>query len=127
MTTKNLDKFFKKANKVISSYEDKLSVLDYDYFIISNVIFMSDTEYYYCFIVFKDNQVIEKIAINKASDYSKTFKDLSIKYKTNVIYNYNDLTTAQLNYLDKIDDANKLDKEYLQELARQRITHLNNS
>lgn len=127
MTTKNLDKFFKKANKVISSYEDKLSVLDYDYFIISNVIFMSDTEYYYCFSVFKDNQVIEKIAINKASDYSKTFKDLSIKYKTNVIYNYNDLTTAQLNYLDKIDDANKLDKEYLQELARQRITHLNNS
>jgi len=106
MTTKDLDKFFKKANKVISSYEDKLSVLDYDYFIISNVIFMSDTEYYYCFSVFKDNQVIEKIAINKASDYSKTFKDLSIKYKTNVIYNYNDLTTAQLNYLDKIDDAN---------------------
>ena len=49
MTTKDLDKFFKKANKVISSYHHKMA------------------------------------------------------------------------------DANKLDKEYLQELARQRITHLNNS
>lgn len=45
MTTKELDKFFKKANKVISSYEDKLSVLDYDYFIISNIVFTSDTDY----------------------------------------------------------------------------------
>ena len=55
---------------------------------------------------FKDNQVIEKIAVDKASDYSKTFKDLTIKYKTNVIHNYNDLTTSQLNYLDSVDDDN---------------------
>ena len=106
MTTKELDKFFKKANKVINSYEDKLSVLNYDYFIISNVVFTSDTDYYYCFSVFKDNKVIEKIAVNKASDYSKTFKDLSIKYKTNVIYNYNDLNNTQLNYLDSFEDNN---------------------
>lgn len=106
MTTKELDKFFKKANKVISSYEDKLSVLDYDYFIISNIVFTSDTDYYYCFSVFKDNQVIEKIAVNKASDYSKTFKDLSIKYKTNVIYNYNDLNDKQLRYLESLEDNN---------------------
>ena len=106
MTTKDLDKFFKRANKIIDSYEDKLSVLDYDYFIVSNIVFTSDADYYYCFSVFKDNQVIEKIAVNKASDYSKTFKDLSIKYKTNVIYNYNDLTTKQLKYLDNIDDDN---------------------
>ena len=106
MTTKELDKFFKRANKVINSYEDKLSVLDYDYFIVSNIVFTSDADYYYCFSVFKDNQVIEKIAVNKASDYSKTFKDLSIKYKTNVIYNYNDLTTKQLKYLDNVDDDN---------------------
>ena len=106
MTTKELDKFFKRANKVINSYEDKLSVLDYDYFIISNIVFTSDADYYYCFSVFKDNQVIEKIAVDKASDYSKTFKDLSIKYKTNVIHNYNDLTTKQLKYLDNVDDDN---------------------
>lgn len=106
MTTKELDKFFKRANKVINSYEDKLSVLDYDYFIVSNIVFTSDADYYYCFSVFKDNQVIEKIAVNKASDYSKTFKDLSIKYKTNVIHNYNDLTTKQLKYLDNVDDDN---------------------
>ena len=106
MTTKDLDKFFKRANKVINSYEDKLSVLDYDYFIVSNIVFTSDADYYYCFSVFKDNQVIEKIAVDKASDYSKTFKDLTIKYKTNVIHNYNDLTTSQLNYLDSVDDDN---------------------
>ena len=106
MTTKDLDKFFKRANKVINSYEDKLKVLDYDYFIISKIVFTSDADYYYCFSVFKDNQVIEKIAVDKASDYSKTFKDLTIKYKTNVIYNYNDLTTRQLDYLDSVDDNN---------------------
>ncbi len=104
MTTKDLDKFFKRANKVINSYEDKLSVLDYDYFIISNVVFTSDKEYYYVFSVFKDNQIIEKVAVDKASDYDKTFKDLSIKYKTNVIYNYNDLTYKQLCYLDSLND-----------------------
>ena len=106
MTTKDLEKFFKRANKIVDSYEDKLSVLDYDYFIISNIVFTSDTEYYYCFSVFKDNQVIEKIAIDNKSDYDKTFKELSIKYKTNVIYNYNDLTTRQLNYLDELEDKN---------------------
>ena len=106
MTTKDLDKFIKRANKVISNYEGKLSVLDYDYFIISNVVFTSDTDYYYCFSVFKDNKIIEKISVNDASEYSNTFKDLSIKYKTNVIYNYNDLTTRQLDYLDSVDDNN---------------------
>lgn len=106
MTTKDLDKFFKRANKVINSYEDKLSVLDYDYFIVSNIVFTSDVDYYYCFSVFKDNQIIEKIAVDTASDYSKTYKDLTIKYKTNVIHNYNDLTTSQLNYLDELEDSN---------------------
>lgn len=106
MTTKELDRFIKRSNKIINSYEDKLRVLDYDYFIISNIIFTSNIEYYYCFSVFKDNQIIEKIAVDNKSDYDKTFKDLSIKYKTNVIYNYQDLTTRQLNYLDSIDDNN---------------------
>ena len=106
MTTKDIEKFIKRANKIVDNYEDKLGVLDYDYFIISNVVFTSDTEYYYCFSVFKDNQVIEKVAIDNASDYSKTFKDLSIKYKTNVIYNYNDLTTRQLHYLEDLEDNN---------------------
>ena len=106
MTTKDLEKFFKRANKVITNYEGKLSVLEYDYFIISNVIFTSDKDYYYCFSVFKDNQIIEKIAVNNTSDYKKTFKELSIKYKTNVIYNYNDLTYTQLCYLDSLDDKN---------------------
>ncbi len=31
-----------------------------------------------------------------------TTRDLSIKYKTNVIYNYNDLTYTQLCYLDSL-------------------------
>lgn len=106
MTTKDIEKFIKRANKIVDNYEDKLGVLDYDYFIISNIVFTSDTEYYYCFSVFKDNQVIEKVAIDNASDYSKTFKDLSIKYKTNVIYNYNDLTTRQLHYLEDLEDNN---------------------
>ncbi len=119
MTTRDLEKFFKKANKVINSYEDKMSVLDYDYFIISNVVFTSDADYYYCFSVFKDNQVIEKIAVNDASDYSKTFKDLSIKYKTNVIYNYNDLTNKQLKYLDSLDD-NHLNKDEIQNILFKR-------
>ena len=119
MTTRDLEKFFKKANKVINSYEDKMSVLDYDYFIISNIVFTSDADYYYCFSVFKDNQVIEKIAVNDASDYSKTFKDLSIKYKTNVIYNYNDLTNKQLQYLDSLDD-NHLNKDEIQNILFKR-------
>ena len=106
MTTKDLEKFFKRANKVISNYEDKLSVLDYDYFIISSVIFTSDVDYYYLFSVFKDNKVIEKIPIYDASDYNKTFKDLALKYKTNVIYNYKDLTYTQLDYLKSVDDDN---------------------
>lgn len=119
MTTKDLEKFFKRANKIVDSYEDKLSVLDYDYFIISNIVFTSNTEYYYCFSVFKDNQVIEKVAIDNASDYDKTFKDLSIKYKTNVIYNYNDLTTRQLNYLDELDDKN-LNKDEIADILFKR-------
>ena len=106
MTKKELDSFFKRANKVITNYENKLNTLNYDYFIISNVIFISDTEYYYLFNVFKDNQIIEKIPINNTSDYNKTFKELSIKYKTNVIYNYNDLNYKQLMYLDSVDDDN---------------------
>lgn len=104
MTTKDLDKFFKKASKVIDSYEGKLKILDYDYFIVSNVIFTSDTDYYYCFSVFKDNKVVEKIAVNDSKDFSKKFKELSIKYKTNVIYNYNDLNDRQLKYLENLED-----------------------
>jgi len=103
MTTRDLEKFFKKANKIISSYEDKLSVLDYDYFIISSVVFTSESDYYYLFSVFKDNQIIEKVSVD-SKDYNKAFKDLSIKYKTNIIYNYNDLNSKQLKYLDSLDD-----------------------
>lgn len=110
MTTKDLNNFFKKANKIINDYEDKLNVLDYDYFIISNVIFISDADYYYCFSVFNNNKIIEKILIDDASEYNKTFKDLSIKYKTNVIYNYDDLTTNQLEYLNNSDD-DKINKD----------------
>jgi hypothetical protein len=106
MTTKDLDKFFKKANKVLNSYEDKLSALNYDYFIISSVIFTSDTDYYYLFSVFKDNKIVDKIPVNDASEYNKVFKELSIKYKTNIIYNYKDLTSSQLDYLENISDDN---------------------
>lgn len=104
MTTKDLDKFFKKASKVINNYEGKLKILDYDYFIVSNVIFTSDTDYYYCFSVFKNNKVIEKIVVNDSKYFNKTFKELSIKYKTNVIFNYNDLTYRQLKHLDNLED-----------------------
>lgn len=106
MTTKDLDKFFKKANKVLNSYEDKLSALNYDYFIISSVIFTSDTDYYYLFSVFKDNKIVDKIPVNDASEYNKVFKELALKYKTNVIYNYKDLTSSQLDYLENISDDN---------------------
>lgn len=106
MTTKDLDKFFKKANKVLNSYEDKLSALNYDYFIISSVIFTSDTDYYYLFSVFKDNKIVDKIPVNDASEYNKIFKELTLKYKTNVIYNYKDLTSSQLDYLENISDDN---------------------
>ena len=109
MTTRDLDKFFKKANKIISSYEDKLSSLNYDYFIIASVVFTSDTDYYYLFSVFKDNQIIEKVSVD-SKDYNKAFKDLSIKYKTNIIYNYNDLNSKQLKYLDSLND-NHLNKD----------------
>ena len=34
MTTKDLENFFNRANKLLDSYNDKMSVLDYDYFII---------------------------------------------------------------------------------------------
>lgn len=120
MTTRDLDKFFKKASKVIDNYEGKLKILDYDYFIISNVIFTSDKDYYYLFSVFKDNKVIDvKVVVNDSKDYDKTFKDLSIKYKTNVIYNYNDLTYTQLCYLDSLDDRH-LNKEEISSIIFKR-------
>lgn len=119
MTTRDLDKFFKKASKVIDNYEGKLKILDYDYFIISNVIFTSDKDYYYLFSVFKDNKVIDKVVVNDIKDYDKTFKDLSIKYKTNVIYNYNDLTYTQLCYLDSLDDRH-LNKEEISSIIFKR-------
>lgn len=119
MTTKDLNNFFKKANKIINDYEDKLNVLDYDYFIISNVIFISDADYYYCFSVFNNNKIIEKILIDDASEYNKTFKDLSIKYKTNVIYNYDDLTTNQLKYLNNSDD-DKINKDEIADILFKR-------
>ena len=119
MTTRDLDKFFKKASKVIDNYEGKLKILDYDYFIISNVIFTSDKDYYYLFSVFKDNKVIDKVVVNDSKDYNKTFKDLSIKYKTNVIYNYNDLTYTQLCYLDSLDDRH-LNKEEISSIIFKR-------
>lgn len=106
MTTKDLEKYFKRANKVLNDYEGKLKILDYDYFIISNVVFTSDVEYYYLFSIFKDNKVIEKIPIYDASEYDKTFKELALKYKTNVIYNYKDLSYKQLKYLESVDDDN---------------------
>ena len=119
MTTKDLDKFFKRASKVIDNYEGKLKILDYDYFIISNIVFTSDTDYYYCFSVFKDNQIVEKIAVNDSKDFNKTFKDLSIKYKTNVIFNYNDLTYTQLSYLDELEDTH-LNKEEISSILFKR-------
>ena len=119
MTTRDLDKFFKKASKVIDNYEGKLKILDYDYFIISNVIFTRDKDYYYLFSVFKDNKVIDKVVVNDSKDYDKTFKDLSIKYKTNVIYNYNDLTYTQLCYLDSLDDRH-LNKEEISSIIFKR-------
>ena len=119
MTTRDLDKFFKKASKVIDNYEGKLKILDYDYFIISNVIFTSDKDYYYLFSIFKDNKVIDKVVVNDSKDYDKTFKDLSIKYKTNVIYNYNDLTYTQLCYLDSLDDRH-LNKEEISSIIFKR-------
>lgn len=119
MTTRDLDKFFKKASKVIDNYEGKLKILDYDYFIISNVIFTSDKDYYYLFSVFKDNKVIDKVVVNDSKDYDKIFKDLSIKYKTNVIYNYNDLTYTQLCYLDSLDDRH-LNKEEISSIIFKR-------
>ena len=119
MTTKDLNNFFKKANKIINDYEDKLNVLDYDYFIVSNVIFISDADYYYCFSVFNNNKIIEKILIDDASEYNKTFKDLSIKYKTNVIYNYDDLTTNQLKYLNNSDD-DKINKDEIADILFKR-------
>lgn len=119
MTTRDLDKFFKKASKVIDNYEGKLKILDYDYFIISNVIFTSDKDYYYLFSVFKDNKVVDKVVVNDSKDYDKTFKDLSIKYKTNVIYNYNDLTYTQLSYLDSLEDTH-LNKEEISSIIFKR-------
>lgn len=104
MTTKDLETFFNRANKLLNSYNDKMSVLDYDYFIISSIVFTSDIEYQYLFTIFKDNKVIEKILIADKKDYYKTFKDLTTKYKTNVIYNYNDLTTSQLRFLQELED-----------------------
>lgn len=104
MTTKDLENFFNRANKLLNSYNDKMSVLDYDYFIISSIVFTSDIEYQYLFTIFKDNRVIEKILIADKKDYYKTFKDLTTKYKTNVIYNYNDLTTSQLRFLQELED-----------------------
>ena len=119
MTKKELETFFKKANKVINSYEDKLSVLEYDFFIVSSIVFTSDTDYYYLFSVYQDNKVVEKIAVNDSTDYDRTFKDLSIKYKTNVIYNYNDLTSKQLKYLDDIEDS-KLNTEEISDILFKR-------
>lgn len=106
MTTKQLNDFLKRANKIVSSYEDKLNTLNYDYFIISSIVFTSDTDYYYLFSVFSDNKVIDKIKLDDASKYNDTFRDLAIKYKTNVIYNYNDLTFKQLKYLETLEDNN---------------------
>lgn len=119
MTTRDLDKFFKKANKIISNYEDKLSILDYDYFIVSSIIFTSDTDYYYLFSVFKDNKILEKVDVHKQQEYSKIFKELSLKYKTNVLYNYNDLTDKQLKYLDTLKDKN-LNKEEIADILFKR-------
>ena len=119
MTKKELETFFKKANKVINSYEDKLGVLEYDFFIVSSIVFTSDTDYYYLFSVYQDNKVVEKIAVNDSTDYDRTFKDLSIKYKTNVIYNYNDLTSKQLKYLDDIEDS-KLNTEEISDILFKR-------
>ena len=106
MTTKQLNDFLKRANKIVSSYEDKLNTLNYDYFIISSIVFTSDTDYYYLFSVFSDNKVIDKIKLDDASKYKDTFRDLANKYKTNVIYNYNDLTFNQLKYLENTEDNN---------------------
>ena len=119
MTTRDLDKFFKKANKIISNYEDKLGILDYDYFIISSIVFTSDADYYYLFSVFKDNKILEKVDVHKQQEYSKIFKELSLKYKTNVLYNYNDLTDKQLKYLDALKDKN-LNKDEIADILFKR-------
>lgn len=97
----------KKYNNIVNTCEDKLNSLNKDYFIVSNIIFTSDKDYYYLFTIYSDNKIIDKIDVSDAKDYKETYKQLTIKYKTNVIYNYDDLTTKQLNYLyEDIEDIN---------------------
>lgn len=106
MSTKQLDDLLKRANKVIDNYDNKLKQLDASDLIVSSIIFLNDVDYNYLFTIYKDDKAISKIMISDAVDYKKTFKELVEKYKTNIIYCYNDLTNNQLEYLDTLSDAN---------------------
>lgn len=106
MNSKQFNELMKKYNNIVNTCEDKLNSLNKDYFIVSNIIFTSDKDYYYLFTIYSDNKIIDKVDVSDAKDYKEIYKQLTIKYKTNVIYNYDDLTTKQLNYLEDIEDIN---------------------
>lgn len=98
-----MDKY-KSLNKVqIRSILDKaykkMQELDKNIVITTGIIFTSQTDFFYIFNIFKDNKAVEKISVNDVETWNKTFKDLTTKYKVNIIYDYSDLTFNQILYL----------------------------
>lgn len=101
-TKKDILDALKRANKVINCYSDKLKELDKDVIIFTSIVFTSDKDFYYLFSIYRDNKLIEKIRANDVKEFDKTFTELTNKYEVNILYNYADLNSNQINYLQKI-------------------------
>lgn len=116
MSNKQILDTLNKASKVLNRYDAKLKELDKDVIIFSSVVFTNDKDFYYIFNIYKDNKLIKKVRANNSKEYDKVFTDLTNKYEVNILYNYADLNTKQVNYLLDIQ-APKVSKDELDSIA----------
>lgn len=116
MSNKQILDTLNKASKVLNRYDEKLKELDKDVIIFSSVVFTNDKDFYYIFNIYKDNKLIKKVRANNSKEYDKVFTDLTNKYEVNILYNYADLNTKQVNYLLDIQ-APKVSKDELDSIA----------
>lgn len=101
-----------KTNNKLKSLKDVI--------ITSGIVFTSDTSFYHIFKVYKYGVIITDRVAYSDYKYDKIFKELTTKYKVNIIYDYSDLTTEQLDYLMEQDitttDPKELKRAYIQKL-----------
>lgn len=90
-----------QIKSIMDRLNKKMQDLQKDIIITSGIIFTSDKDFYYIFTIYQDNKIKDKITADNIDDFDKIYKNLTNKYKVNIIYDYTDLNYNQLKYLSE--------------------------